>query len=180
MPSSPVLQAGYLLPYQQRLISSQTALPLVINAGASASLTTVPITVPNGEVWAVVACGFVVSFSAGGIVAQGVGGVSSNGLTPTIGGAAGSSFFIPTQIATTNANNAVASVSLQGVELNEGDSLTFGMLLTNPTAGAINATAVTGLLRYKPYQLVSERSIVGVQDSRQDFALDQRLRFTRG
>ena len=164
-------------------------LPITIAAGASVTITTAAIVVPSNEYWLLSAAGYRILTSAAGIVLDAFSARFQPGTRVQVlnqgGGAGGSTLTVPAvQIPIVNNNNTPTTFafagSLSGIELFEGDTLLFGAVLRNPTAGGIDVTNVVGGMRYRPLTLVTEQQVAQIQVARQDFALDARLRGTRG
>jgi len=174
--------------YNARLISAD-ALPIVVGPTLFSSFNLTAITVPRNEQWQVSFIGFVivcsdtffsvpVRFYPRIVVTNSVSGGPFVG--PTNAAAQGTP--VPTSVVLNDpAGEIYVSLNLQGVVLQQGDTLSMGGWLQNDDAiTSINITNITGLMRFLPMRLVSELAVANLQNNRQDQLLDVRLRSGRG
>lgn len=163
-----------------------TGLPLVVPLSGTNFAFTVNQFVPAAEYWIVIGAGLVVVTDDSRVTV--IGAVAS--ITPSLGiieetpatlTQLQTPWNVPIQVAQQTTVNWGLSISLQGVELSEGDRFNLQVLFANSDAvAAHNVTSMTGAIRVKPLKLVSEPAVARLNDGRQDFLLDQRLRAARG
>jgi len=187
MNGPPMVNASLVTTQQQRI--EMTTIPTTIGAGGLGIVVTRPITVPANEMWTINTAGVSLLVNNSGIIVDGgycritpssgrvqqldQSGIANAAIQPT---------FVPMSPAFANVNYVqfVNAFLLQGVEVMEGDQIVFNIGLRNTNVVAVDVTQCNGAIRYRPMRLVSESQVARIQDLRQDFNLDARLRGVRG
>lgn len=185
---APLVYRDSVYTEQQQITANAASitLPNTIGAGASVAFNTFPITCTPGEFWNLIAGGIDLNFTAAGVVVDAATCALSPGARtqvfnqqPAVTGSS-TAIRIPFQEGLILVSAIWLAFTLAGTEMVEGDALQFVITLRNTTGAAIDLTGVGGGVRYRPLKLVSEVQVANLQQARQDFALDQRLRATRG